>query len=63
MAGRLCGRVLRAMRGLVQDTNAVLLVPTYRARPNDLKLLLPQGLMHLTEANATDLPVRFEAFA
>ncbi|MDQ2794697.1 MAG: hypothetical protein M3Y12_11930 [Bacteroidota bacterium] len=51
------------MRGLVQDTNAVLLVPTYRARPNDLKLLLPQGLMHLTEANATDLPVRFEAFA
>ena len=55
--------VLRAMRVFVQDTNAVLLVPTYRATPNKGKELLPQGLMHLTDANATDLPVRFEAFA
>ena len=55
--------VLRAMRVFVQDTNAVLLVPTYRQRPDVLKLLLPQGLMHLTDANATELPVRFEAFA
>lgn len=55
--------VLRAMRVFVQDTNAVLLVPTYRQRPDALKQLLPQGLMHLTDANATELPVRFEAFA
>ena len=55
--------VLRAMRVFVQDTNAVLLVPTYRTTPDKLKELLPQGLMHLTDANATDLPVRFEAFA
>ena len=55
--------VLRAMRVFVQDTNAVLLVPTYRATPDKGKELLPQGLMHLTEANATDLPVRFDAFA
>ena len=55
--------VLRAMRVFAQDTNAVKLVPTYRATPDKLKELLPQGLMHLTEANATDLPVRFEAFA
>ena len=55
--------VLRAMRVFAQDTNAVLLVPTYRATPDKLKELLPEGLMHLTDANATDLPVRFEAFA
>ncbi|MDQ2770863.1 MAG: hypothetical protein M3Y54_10215 [Bacteroidota bacterium] len=55
--------VLRAMRVFVQDTNAVLLVPTYRTTPDKLKELLPQGLMHLTEANGTNLPVRFEAFA
>ena len=55
--------VLRAMRVFVQDTNAVLLVPTYRQRPDTLKQLLPQGLMHLTDASATELPVRFEAFA
>ena len=55
--------VLRAIRGFVQDTNAVLLVPTYRQRPDQLKQLLPQGLMHLTDASATELPVRFEAFA
>lgn len=55
--------VLRAMRVFVQDTNAVTLVPTYRQHPEQLKELLPQGLMHLTDANATDLPVRFEAFA
>lgn len=55
--------VLRAMRVFVQDTNAVTLVPTYREQPNVLKELLPQGLMHLTEANNTELPVRFEAFA
>ena len=55
--------VLRAMRVFVQDTNAVLLVPTYRATPDKIKELLPQGLMYLTDANATDLPVRFEAFA
>ena len=55
--------VLRAMRVFAQDTNAVSLVPAYRQRPGQLKELLPQGLMHLTEANATDLPVRFEAFA
>ena len=51
------------MRVFVQDTNAVKLVPTYRHHPEQLKELLPQGLMHLTDANATDLPVRFEAFA
>ncbi|GAA3976089.1 hypothetical protein [Hymenobacter antarcticus] len=55
--------VLRAMRVFVQDTNAVNLVPAYRQRPDTLKQLLPQGLMHLTDANATDFPVRFEAFA
>lgn len=55
--------VLRALRVFVQDTNAVLLVPTYRQRPDALKQLLPQGLMHLTDASATELPVRFEAFA
>ena len=55
--------VLRAMRLFVQDANAVNLVPAYRQRPDQLKELLPQGLMHLTEASATDLPVRFEAFA
>ncbi len=55
--------VLRAMRVFVQDTNAVTLVPTYRQQPAKLKELLPQGLMHLTDANATDFPVRFEAFA
>jgi hypothetical protein len=55
--------VLRAMRTFVQDTNAVTLVPAYRQHLDRLKELLPQGLMHLTEANATDLPVRFEAFA
>ena len=55
--------VLRAMRVFVQDTNAVTLVPIYRQHLDRLKELLPQGLMHLTEANATDLPVRFEAFA
>ena len=55
--------VLRAMRVFVQDTNAVKLVPTYRQQPDTLKQLLPQGLMHLTDANATDLPVRFQAFA
>ncbi|MEL5994456.1 hypothetical protein [Hymenobacter segetis] len=55
--------VLRAMRTFVQDTNAVTLVPTYRQHLDRLKGLLPQGLMHLTDANATDLPVRFEAFA
>ncbi len=41
----------------------MLLVPTYRQRPDALKQLLPQGLMHLTDASATELPVRFEAFA
>lgn len=51
------------MRVFVQDTNAVSLVPTYRQQPDKLKELLPQGLMHLTEANNTDFPVRFEAFA
>ncbi len=55
--------VLRAMRVFVQDTNAVHLVPTYRQHPDALKQLLPQGLMHLTDANTTDFPVRFEAFA
>lgn len=55
--------VLRAMRVFVQDTNAVNLVPAYRQQPAKLKALLPQGLMHLTDANTTDLPVRFEAFA
>jgi len=55
--------VLRAMRVFVQDANAVHLVPTYRQQPDRLKELLPQGLMHLTDANAADLPVRFEAFA
>ena len=55
--------VLRAMRVFVQDTNAVLLVPTYRPRPDDLKQLLPQGLMHLTDASGEELPVRFKAFA
>ncbi len=55
--------VLRAMRVFVQDTNAVVLVPAYRAKPYKLKALLPEGLMHLTEASATDLPVRFRAFA
>ncbi|GAB3583016.1 hypothetical protein [Hymenobacter daeguensis] len=55
--------VLRAMRAFVQDTNAVKLVPAYRQQPDKLKELLPQGLMHLTEANNTDFPVRFEAFA
>ncbi|MBD2723077.1 hypothetical protein [Hymenobacter armeniacus] len=55
--------VLRAMRVFVQDTHAVQLVPAYRQQPGKLKELLPQGLMHLTDANATDLPVRFEAFA
>jgi hypothetical protein len=55
--------VLRAMRVFVQDTHAVSLVPAYRQQPAKLKELLPQGLMHLTDANATDLPVRFEAFA
>ena len=54
--------VLRAMRVFAQDTNAVKLVPAYRQHPERLKELLPQGLMHLTDANATDLPVRFEAF-
>ena len=55
--------VLRAIRVFVQDTNAVTLVPAYRQQPDKLKELLPQGLMHLTDANATDLSVRFEAFA
>ncbi|MBO2010418.1 hypothetical protein [Hymenobacter negativus] len=55
--------VLRAMRVFVQDTNALSLVPTYRQQPETLKQLLPQGLMHLTKASATDFPVRFEAFA
>ncbi|WP_210513895.1 hypothetical protein [Hymenobacter terricola] len=55
--------VLRAMHVFVQDTNAVKLVPTYRTEPDQLKELLPQGLMYLTEANDTDFPVRFEAFA
>ncbi|MDB5268944.1 MAG: hypothetical protein JWP58_1984 [Hymenobacter sp.] len=55
--------VLRAMRTFVQDTNAVTLVPAYRQHPDRLKELLPQGLMHLTDANGTDLPVRFNAFA
>jgi hypothetical protein len=55
--------VLRAMRVFVQDTHAVHLVPAYRQHPDQLKALLPQGLMHLTDANTTDLPVRFEAFA
>lgn len=55
--------VLRAMRVFVQRTNAAKLVPTYLEQPDKLKELLPQGLMHLTEANAEDLPVRFEAFA
>ncbi|MGY3090719.1 hypothetical protein ACVWYF_003780 [Hymenobacter sp. UYAg731] len=55
--------VLRAMRVFVQDTNAVTLVPAYRQHPEKLKELLPQGLMHLTDANGTDFPVRFEAFA
>lgn len=55
--------VLRAMRVFVQDTNAVTLVPAYRQLPDQLKQVLPQGLMYLTEANATDLPVRFKAFA
>jgi hypothetical protein len=55
--------VLRAMRVFVQDTNAVLLVPAYRQAPDKLKLVLPQGLMHLTEANNTDFPVRFQSFA
>jgi hypothetical protein len=55
--------VLRAMRVFVQDTNAVTLVPTYRQLPDKLKLVLPQGLMHLTEANNTDFPVRFQSFA
>ena len=55
--------VLKAMRVFVQDTHAVALVPTYRQRPGGLKELLPDGLMHLTDANATDLPVRFQAFA
>lgn len=55
--------VLRAMRVFVQDTNAVTLVPTYRQQPDKLKLVLPQGLMHLTEANNTDFPVRFQSFA
>ena len=55
--------VLRAIRLFVQDANAVNLVPAYRQRPDQLKELLPQGLMHLTDASATDLPVRFKAFA
>lgn len=55
--------VLLAMRVFVQDTNAVNLVPAYRKQPDKLKELLPQGLMHLTDANATDFPVRFQAFA
>jgi hypothetical protein len=55
--------VLCAMRVFVQDTNAVRLVPTYRQHPDTLKEFLPQGLMYLTEANNTDFPVRFEAFA
>jgi hypothetical protein len=55
--------VLRAMRVFVQDTNAVTLVPAYRQHPDKLKEVLPQGLMHLTDANTTDFPVRFEAFA
>lgn len=55
--------VLRAMRVFVQDTNAVSLVPAYRQQPDTLKQLLPQGLMYLTDANTTDLPVRFQAFA
>ena len=55
--------VLRAMRVFVQDTNAVALVPAYRQQPDKLKELLPQGLMHLTDANTTDFPVRFQAFA
>jgi len=54
--------VLRAMRVFVQDTHAVTLVPAYRQLPDKLKEVLPQGLMHLTEANNTDFPVRFEAF-
>jgi hypothetical protein len=54
--------VLRAMRVFVQHTHAVTLVPAYHATPAKLDELLPQGLMHLTDANATDLPVRFEAF-
>ncbi|MFD2722111.1 hypothetical protein ACFST9_25555 [Hymenobacter monticola] len=48
--------VLRAMRVFAQDANAVKLVPTYRQHPEKLKELLPQGLMHLTDANAEDLP-------
>ncbi|MDO7845180.1 hypothetical protein Q5H92_02350 [Hymenobacter sp. M29] len=55
--------MLRAMRVFVQHTNAAKLVPTYLEHPEKLKELLPQGLMHLTDANTTDLPVRFEAFA
>ena len=55
--------VLRAMRVFVQDTNAVTLVPAYRQHPDKLKEVLPQGLMHLTDAHTTDFPVRFEAFA
>ena len=55
--------VLRAMRVFAQDTHAVALVPAYRKQPAQLKELLPQGLMDLTEANTTDLPVRFAAFA
>jgi hypothetical protein len=55
--------VLRAMRVFAQDANAVKLVPAYRQQPAKLKELLPQGLMHLTDASATELPVRFEAFA
>ena len=55
--------VLRAMRVFVQDTHAVSLVPAYRQHPDTLKELLPQGLMYLTEANNTEFPVRFEAFA
>ena len=55
--------VLRAMRVFVQDTNAVALVPAYRQLPDKLEEVLPQGLMYLTDANSTDLPVRFQAFA
>jgi aspartate ammonia-lyase len=47
----------------VQDTHAVNLVPAYRKQPDKMNALLPQGLMHLTDANGTDFPVRFEAFA
>ena len=55
--------VLQAMRVFVQDAHAVHLVPAYRSRPAELAAVLPHGLMHLTEANGTELPVRFEAFA